>query len=228
MNPEKRKLKQALHDLRNGRPVLVYDFDGREGEVDMVYAAENILPESIARLRNDAGGLICTAVAHEVAERLGLPFYAEMIDHPAAETAARDYGDRSSFSLWVNREDTYTGITDKDRAKTVAALASIAADTTATADDFADTFTTPGHVAVLRASEGLLQHRQGHTEMSVYLVQKANLAPTAVIAEMLDGETGESLSKEDAEQYAAAHNLVLLTGEEVTSDFEQIADKVGL
>lgn len=211
-------VENALEALRNGDPVLVYDADGREGEVDMIYAAEKITPEKVARLRNDAGGLICVALSHKVAEILWLPFYTDVVNHPAVEQGVQDYGDRSSFSLWVNHKDTYTGITDKDRAKTITALA------TATAQDsfnFEDEFETPGHVATLRAAEGLLEDRQGHTEMGVYLTQLAGLNPAAVVCEMLDDETGEALSQEAARTYVQQHGFMFITGEALLNRFNK-------
>lgn len=224
--PQNKQFKEAIHALRNGDPVLLYDGDDREAEVDMVYAAEHIDADAVARLRNDAGGLICTAIAYNPAERLGLPYYRDAIDHPAVEDTEREYGDRSSFSLWVNHTDTYTGITDNDRATTIQHLTDAAADDNYTADDFAADFTTPGHVAVLRAADELLGERQGHTEMGVYLVQKAQCAPVAVVCEMLDSDTGEALSREDAEEYAEDRGLVFLAGEEVRQDWADTVRKI--
>lgn len=209
----------ALTALRNGDPVLVYDADDREGEVDLIVAAQHVTPDTVARLRNDAGGLICTAIPHDAAERLALPFLADAIDHPAAETEEQAYGDRSSFSLWVNHDDTYTGITDRDRATTITALAEYVAHTTTDAADFAHEFTSPGHVAVLRAADGLLDSRQGHTEMGVYLMQEAELTPAAVVCEMLDDATGDALAVKDARQYAEDNGFVFLAGEDVVELF---------
>ncbi len=208
------RIEDALTALLNGDPVLVHDADDREDEVDMVVAAQHITPELVARLRNDAGGLICTAIPHDAAERLNLPFFTDITEHPAAEQSERSYGDRSAFSLWVNHTATYTGVTDRDRATTITALADhVARDTTP--QEFANDFTTPGHVAVLRAASGLLDNRRGHTEMSVSLMQEAGLTPAAVVCEMLDDSTGTALSVEDAERYAEEHGYVFLAGAEL-------------
>jgi len=67
-------------------------------------------------MRNDAGGLICVAVADSVADAFGLPFLADALDHPAVNDDP-EYDDRSSFSLPVNHRETFTGITDEDRAE---------------------------------------------------------------------------------------------------------------
>jgi 3,4-dihydroxy 2-butanone 4-phosphate synthase len=223
-----KRVKAAVDALSGGDPVLVFDGDDREGEIDMIHAAEHVTPERIARLRNDAGGLICTAISADAADRLGIPFYTDVIDHPAVEDSAQAYGDRSSFGLWVNHADTYTGITDNDRATTIQGIADAVAEDGYTADMFADAFTTPGHVAILRAADGLLAERQGHTEIGVYLARKAYCTPAAVVCEMLDDETGDALAKDDAKAYADDHGFVFLTADDVLQDFQELDETVGL
>lgn len=218
-------IEAAFTALRNGDPILVYDADDREGEVDLIYAAQHVTPKAVARLRNDAGGLICVAIPHDAAERLNIPFFTDIADHPAVEQGARAYGDRSSFALWVNHRDTYTGITDTDRATTITAIADHVADDSADAAAFTDAFTTPGHVAVLRAAEHLLEERRGHTEMSVYLLQAAGVTPAAVVCEMLDDDTGNALTRADAKQYAEKHGFVLLDGEDVLGEFSAFTSR---
>ena len=72
-------LNEAISALKAGKIVMVYDGKGRENEVDLVVAAEHTKPEHISSLRNDAGGLICLAITHEVATKLGLVFMHYMI-----------------------------------------------------------------------------------------------------------------------------------------------------
>jgi len=113
----------AVETFREGRPVCIHDAADREGETDLVYPAGAVTPPAIARMRNDAGGLVCVAVSDAVADAFDLPFLQEQIDHPAAADHDLSYDDRSSFSLPVNHRDTYTGITDQDRALTISELA---------------------------------------------------------------------------------------------------------
>ncbi len=120
---------EAIEALRAGRPILVHDAADREGETDLIYPAEAVEPGDVARMRNDAGGLVCTAVSHAVAEAWELPFVVEELSHPAAADHELGYDERSSFSLTVNHRDTFTGITDEDRALTVAALGAAAGAT---------------------------------------------------------------------------------------------------
>ncbi|MFW5965442.1 MAG: 3,4-dihydroxy-2-butanone-4-phosphate synthase [Halodesulfurarchaeum sp.] len=200
-----------------GEPVLIHDFDDREGEVDMVYPAEVVEPADVSRLRNDAGGLICVALGPEVADAFELPFLANEIDHPVAESDHLGYDERSSFSITVNHRKTYTGITDQDRALTISRLGEAAADPESV--DFPREFRAPGHVHLLRASRYGLSDRRGHTEMSVALAHEAGQAPAAVVCEMLDDETGEALSVADALAYAREAGIPFVDGQDLIEAF---------
>ena len=204
---------RALDAFQRGGPVLIYDAVDREGEVDLVYPAGSVTPTEVARLRNDAGGLVCVALGSDVADAFDLPFLSDAVDHPATTADHLGYDDRSSFSLTVNHRDTYTGITDDDRARTITALADAAADPSTT--DFANEFRSPGHVHLLRAASGLLSERRGHTEFGVALAERAGLPPAVVVCEMLDDRTGGALSPEDAKAYADRHDLVYVEGSDL-------------
>ncbi|WP_233204003.1 3,4-dihydroxy-2-butanone-4-phosphate synthase [Halegenticoccus soli] len=211
-------MARAIDAFRAGDPVLIHDFDDREGETDIVYPAGAVAPADVARLRNDAGGLVCVALSDGVAEAFGLPFLDETIDHPSAANHDLAYDSRSSFSLPVNHRGTFTGVTDEDRALTIAELAA-AADAVDgdggdgyDASDFAAEFRSPGHVNLLRAAPGLLADRRGHTELGLALADAAGLPPAVVVCEMLDDETGKALPKGAARAYARRHGLVYLEG----------------
>lgn len=210
---------RAVEAFRAGRPVLVHDADDREGETDLIYPAGAVDPADVARMRNDAGGLVCVALSSSVADALSLPFVQDVLDHPAANDHELAYDDRSSFSLTVNHRDTRTGITDADRALTITALAEAAADPDPEA--FAGTFRAPGHVHLLRAAEGLLEEREGHTEFGIALAETADLAPAVVVCEMLDDHTGEALSPADARAYAERHDLPYLEGRELFAGLDR-------
>jgi len=203
----------AVEAFRAGRPVLVHDFADREGETDLVYPAGVVTPDDVARMRNDAGGLVCVALSHDVAEAFDLPFLAEAVDHPTGADHDLAYDERSSFSLTVNHRDTYTGITDQDRALTISELASAAdgADRLG-AEDFAETFRSPGHVHLLRAAPNLLDERKGHTELGLALAAATDRPPAVVVCEMLDDETGQALSPADAREYARRHDFPYVEG----------------
>ena len=212
-------VERAVEAFAAGEPVLIHDFDDREGEVDMVYPAADVDEAAVTRLRNDAGGLICVALGPEVADAFDLPFLADEIDHPVAESDHLGYDERSSFSLTVNHRDTYTGITDHDRSLTISRLGEIAADPEAA--DFPREFRAPGHVHLLRASRYGLADRRGHTEMGVALAHEAGRPPAAVVCEMLDDETGQALSIESARAYAAAHDIPFVEGADLIDAFTE-------
>ncbi|EMA35317.1 3,4-dihydroxy-2-butanone-4-phosphate synthase [Halobiforma nitratireducens] len=209
---------RALESLQAGEPILVHDAADREGETDLIYHADAVTPEAVSRLRNDAGGLVCVALGHGIAEAFDLPFYTEEIDHPAAGSHDLGYDERSSFSLTVNHRDTYTGITDNDRSQTIRALGSAAAAPEETA--FSDEFRVPGHVHLLKAAPELLEQREGHTELGVALAEAADLPPAVVVCEMLDDETGDALSPVDARTYAERHDFTYLEGRDVLERLE--------
>lgn len=214
-NQTTEEVARAIEAFQAGEPILLHDFDDREGEVDLVYPAGAVTAEDVARLRNDAGGLICVALSNEVTEALELPFLVDQIDHPAAGDHDLKYDARSSFSLPVNHRDTFTGITDEDRALTISRLA-MAADSAVSgeydAEDFAAEFRSPGHVLLLRGAPNLLDDRLGHTELGLALAQAAELPPAVVVCEMLDDQSGGALPIQAAREYAERNDFVFLEG----------------
>lgn len=214
-------LEEALESLKRGEFVLLHDGDSRENEVDMVVAADFVTPEHIARMRQDAGGLICLSINHAFAKSLGLSFMHDILstsktldDNSKGMIIGKaPYGDRPSFSISVNHKNTYTGVTDRDRALTMSEMASLYRTQEAGKKEaFNSSFRTPGHVPLLIASEGLLASRLGHTEMSVYLATLAGLSPVTVICEMLDSETYGALSAEKAKKYAKQNAIPYFDG----------------
>ncbi|MDS0241848.1 MULTISPECIES: 3,4-dihydroxy-2-butanone-4-phosphate synthase [unclassified Haloferax] len=209
-------VSRVLDAFRAGEPVLVHDFDDREGETDLVYPAGAVGPADVARMRNDAGGLVCVALPNDVSEALGLPFIDEVLDHPAASSHDLAYDSRSSFSFTVNHRDSFTGITDRDRAMTISRLAPVAEAARTgeyDADDFGGEFRAPGHVHLLRGAPNLLSDRQGHTELGLALADGAGIPPAVVVCEMLDDETGAALPKDAARDYADRHGFAFVDGD---------------
>ncbi|MGM0591880.1 MAG: 3,4-dihydroxy-2-butanone-4-phosphate synthase [Halobacteriota archaeon] len=208
---------EAVSAFADGDPLLVHDADDREGETDLIYPATVVTHDAVSRLRNDAGGLVCVALSDAVSETLALPFLDDAIEHPS--TAGHDlaYDSRSSFSLPVNHRDTFTGVTDTDRALTISRLGEVAhlvADGSSRygVEEFADEFRTPGHVNLLRGAPGLLADRRGHTELGLALAAAADLPPAVVVCEMLDDESGAALPTAAARDYADRHGFSFLEG----------------
>lgn len=219
-------LRDALRSLQQGRPILVFDDDDREGETDLFFPAQNATPAAIRQLRTDAGGLVFVAIGPEVHASLGLPFLHDLLQDGSERWPLLDqllprslpYDARSSFSLTVNHRESFTGITDRDRSMTVQALGRIASlEPCIPAEElqarFVERFRIPGHVALCSAAPGLLSERKGHTELAVALARMAGVPEAIVGAEMLDGDG--ALSPEDARAYAAEHGLAFVTGEAI-------------
>ncbi len=220
-------LLTAIESVRNGNMVLLFDDDDREGETDLVIPAKSVTPADVARMRHDGGGLICVAIHATAAQRLGLPFISDVLHsvslngHRSLRTLVEKKGDipydsRSSFSLWVNHRDTFTGITDNDRTLTINKIGeTVERVLNGEKIDFGRDFRSPGHVALLRAASGLLDERRGQTELSVQLALMAGICPSMVVCEMLDDRTGKALSKEDAKKYSIHYNMPFIEGKNI-------------
>jgi 3,4-dihydroxy 2-butanone 4-phosphate synthase len=223
-------VEKAMQALKMGKIILVYDADDREGETDMVVASEKITPEHIRIMRKDGGGLICTAIHPEFCEKLGIPFMVDILDFASQkfkvlkELYPNDipYDEKSSFSITINHRKTFTGITDNDRALTIKSLAQLCKEKRF--NDFGKEFRSPGHVTLLRAAEGLVKKRKGHTEMTVALAEMAGLTPITTICEMM-GDDGNAMSKSETKKYAEKHNLIYLSGEELINYYLDYIEK---
>ena len=213
--------------MQNGKFILIFDDDKREGETDIIMASEFVKPESIRTMRKDGGGLIFLMTSKEIADKLKLPFLADMYTsieskYPVLkELVSNDipYDSKSSFSLYINHRDTFTGITDNDRSLTMNRFAVL----TKTIDDlnedaatkmFGKEFRSPGHVPICVGADGLLDSRRGHTELVVSLLKMAGVTSAGSGCEIM-GDNGKALSKEMAKQYAEAHDLVFIEGKEI-------------
>ena len=226
-------LTDAINALRDGKFVLLHDSKSRENEVDMIVAAQFVTPSYVSRMRTDAGGLLCLALRHDIANKLGLLYMHDMM-HMLSSTnpimgelanGKSPYGDKPAFSIAVNHKQTYTGITDADRALTIAEMAKVCSKALNGSDakhDFASAFRAPGHVPVLIASQGLLSERLGHTELAVYLTQLAGLTPAVAVCEMLDGSTYKALSIDRAMHYAKENDILIVEGSDLKIHFTKV------
>jgi 3,4-dihydroxy 2-butanone 4-phosphate synthase len=229
----KDRVDAALDALREGRFIFIYDADGREEETDFVMAAEHVRPEHIRQMRKEGGGLIFLMVGNGVATKVGLPFMVDIQMVAAARYGVLQafvpddipYDTKSSFSVTINHRNTFTGITDKDRALTVSEFGRLGArvvdmpDAEAL-DEVGRAFRSPGHVPICVASAQPLQERFGHTELSVAMLMMAGLTPVAVGCEMM-ADDGGSLPRSKARAYAKANGSPFLEGKEVVGRFRE-------
>ena len=218
-------MEEAIRSLRRGKCILLYDWPERESEVDMVYYAGFVDARKIYELRTEAGGLICFGTTEGVVKALGLPLISDLIaSHEPLKLLNKraGYGDVSPFTLWVNSVDVRTGISDVDRAKTVAKLHEVVSLVVKGKVDegrrlFYEGFYAPGHIPILAAKD--LKVRRGHTELAVLLAKLAGLAPSVIFAEMLSPGTSMSLS--EAKKYAEERGLALISGSEILKALEE-------
>lgn len=203
---------------------MIHDDKSREDEVDLVIAAQYLRPRDICQLRNMAGGMICLAISNDIARKLGLTYMHDMLYKISADDSTLSkiilgqapYGDRPSFSISINHIDTYTGVTDTDRALTINEMSKICAQIDSGGkDQFIRYFRTPGHVPLLIGARGLLEERLGHTELALHLMKLANLAPSAVICEMLDSTTFRAVTLDRAMEISSTNKIPVLEAYEI-------------
>lgn len=226
-------LEKAINSLKNGDPIIVYDKEGREEECDIFFAANRVKPEDVRLMRKKGGGLICVSVHPEISKILGLPYLRDLLSKktngPIRHLVRKKlpYATRSTFSLTVNHVDTYTGITDKDRALTISELGKLSSQLwrgKLTEEKgrqlFLKQFRAPGHVFLLKGTEGILKERTGHTELSLALALLGNLTPVMTLVEML-GDDGGALSIESASNFADEHGYPFLKGDTIIKEFNK-------
>ena len=225
-------LDAALAAFARGEPVCVFDAENREGETDLLFPAMTADPAAMRRLRQECGGLLFLAIGHEVGEAFGLPYLQDLHaeatlveQHPvlnALRTNDLQYDARSAFTLSINHRDTFTGITDRDRALTTRRFAELTHEVLEEGIGQADAiaalgkeFRTPGHIPVCREAEHGLERRQGHTELAVGLARAAGTVPVVIGAEMLEPAGDAALQVADAEAWATQHGIPFVHGSEL-------------
>ncbi|MEV0330254.1 bifunctional 3,4-dihydroxy-2-butanone-4-phosphate synthase/GTP cyclohydrolase II [Micromonospora echinospora] len=186
-------IEQAVADIAAGRPVVVVDDADRENEGDLIFAAEKATPELVAFMVRHTSGYICVPLTESECDRLDLP--------PMHHTNQDRRG--TAYTVTVDaREGVSTGISAADRAHTIRLLADAA---TSPAD-----LARPGHVVPLRAREGGVLRRPGHTEAAVDLTRLAGLRPAGVLCELVNDD-GTMMRVPDLERFCAEHALTLIT-----------------
>lgn len=190
-------LEQALEQLKNGKMIILVDDEDRENEGDLVLAAEFATPAAINFIARHARGLICLALEGKRVDELQLP----------TMTAVNRSPRKTAFTVSIEaREGITTGISAADRAHTIR----VAVDPTKGPSDLV----SPGHIFPLRAMDGGVLVRAGHTEGSVDLCRIAGLRPAAVICEIMN-EDGTMARMPDLRKFAEAFGLPIVTIKEL-------------
>lgn len=162
-------IEEAIEAIRNGEIIVVVDDEDRENEGDFICAAEKVTPEIINFMAKEGRGLICASLLEERCEELGLELMV------GKNTAA--YETPFTVSVDLIGHGTTTGISTSDRAKTIQALVN--------PDTKPEELGKPGHIFPLKAKQGGVLRRTGHTEAAVDFARLAGLQPAGVLVEIL-------------------------------------------
>ncbi|MDD3798922.1 MAG: 3,4-dihydroxy-2-butanone-4-phosphate synthase, partial [Novosphingobium sp.] len=186
-------IEEIIDEARNGRMFILVDDEDRENEGDLVIPAQMATPAAINFMATHGRGLICLSLTGQRCEQLGLN----------AMSPSNGTRHETAFTVSIEaREGVTTGISAGDRARTV----SVAIDGTKGREDIV----TPGHVFPLRARDGGVLVRAGHTEAAVDISRLAGLNPSGVICEIMN-EDGTMARLDDLVSFARLHDLKIGT-----------------
>ncbi|GMU32953.1 MAG: GTP cyclohydrolase II [Planctomycetia bacterium] len=188
-------ITEALEELKAGRFIILVDDEDRENEGDLVCAAELVTPEMINFMIRQAAGKLCLTLTAEACERLHL--------YPQTNENTASHGTAFTISIDAAPEFGVTsGVSAADRCTTIRRSLS--------PDAKASDFRRPGHISPLKAKQGGVLVRAGHTEASIDLAQLAGLTPAGVIIEILK-ENGEIARLDDLIEFGRRHGLKICT-----------------
>ncbi len=191
-------IEEALQDLRDGKVIIVVDDANRENEGDFITSAENVTPDVINFMATHGRGLICAALTEQRCQELDLPLMVSQ------NTASHET--QFTISIDLIGPGITTGISASDRARTVQALV----DPATKSEDLA----RPGHIFPLRAKNGGVLRRTGHTEATVDLSRLAGFSPAGVLVEIMN-EDGTMARLPDLMLIAARFNLKIVSIEDL-------------
>lgn len=184
-------IEDAIHDLMQGKSIIVVDDEDRENEGDLIALADKATPEVINFMIKEARGLVCVPISQELADHLDLqPMVAHNTDNHG-----------TAFTVSIDHVDTTTGISAYERSLTIQKML----DPKAKPEDFR----RPGHIFPLIAKKGGVLRRQGHTEAAVDLAQLCGAAPAGVICEIIK-EDGTMARLPDLMKFKEQHDLKLI------------------
>lgn len=193
------KIEEIVEDLRSGRMVILVDDEGRENEGDLVLAADFVTPSAVNFMIKEARGLVCVSLTTEQVKRLQLPLMINQANNFSPN--------KTAFTVSVEAaKGVSTGISVSDRSHTIR----VVSNPNSTERDII----SPGHVFPIRAQDGGVLKRAGHTEASVDFCRLAGLTPAAVICEITNGDGSMARTRELFE-FALKHHLKIGTIEDL-------------
>jgi 3,4-dihydroxy 2-butanone 4-phosphate synthase/GTP cyclohydrolase II len=193
-------IEEAIEDIRQGKVIIVVDDEDRENEGDFIAAAEKVTPEMINFMATHGRGLICAPITEARADELDLP--------PMVSNNTVLHETQFTVTIDLLGHGCTTGISVHDRAKTIAALVD---DTTKGSD-----FGRPGHIFPLRAKQGGVLRRTGHTEASIDLARLAGFKPAGILVEILN-EDGSMARLPELYEVAKKFDLKIISIEALVS-----------
>ena len=187
------EIPAALAALSEGKPVIVVDNESRENEGDLIIAAQFATQEWLAFMIRNTSGFICAPMTHEIADRLELPLMVLDNQDPL----------QTAYTITVDAADRFsTGISAADRAHTLRVLADF--------DSTPSSLNRPGHILPLRALDGGVRSRAGHTEAAVDLLKLAELVPVGAIGEITKDD-GEMMRLPELIEFGEREGLPIIT-----------------
>ena len=193
-------IEEAIEDIKQGKIIIVVDDEDRENEGDFIAAAEKVTPEMINFMTQHGRGLLCAPLLEKRCKELGLDMMVEnntVLHHT-----------QFTVSIDLKGEGCTTGISVFDRAKTIKALVK--------PETKPEDFGRPGHIFPLKAKEGGVLHRTGHTEAAVDLARLAGLEPAGILIEILN-EDGSMARLPQLIKVAEKHNLKIISIEDLVA-----------
>lgn len=188
---------KALSDLKNGHGVIVVDDEDRENEGDLIFSAESLTEEQMARLIRDCSGIVCLCITDDKRKELGLELMTR--------NNRSHYG--TAFTVTIEAVDgVTTGVSAKDRVTTIK---------TAIADGASSaTIASPGHVFPLVARPGGVFERGGHTEATVDLMRLSGHKPCGVLCELTRPD-GKMMRLPDLIEYGQKNGYTVISIEDI-------------
>lgn len=185
-------IQEAIEDIKQGKMIVVIDDEDRENEGDLLMAAEMVTPEAVNFMAKYARGLVC------------MPACGELLDKLDIDVMVRNNTDNhgTAFTVSVDATSTTTGISAYERADTILTMLS--------PHTKPEDLRRPGHIFPLRAVEGGVLRRAGHTEATVDLAKLAGLYPAGVICEIMN-EDGTMARTPELMEFVKQHDLKIIT-----------------
>ena len=188
-------VEEIIKDLKKGHFIILIDDENRENEGDLIIASDFISPEAVNFMTKFARGLVCVSITEDQAKRLSLPLMVRQEENFSPHQTA--------FTISVEAaRGVSTGISAGDRAQTIKVLC----DPNSKPSDVI----SPGHIFPIKAQEGGVLKRAGHTEASVDFCKLAGLNPSAVICEIVNSD-GTMARIEELIEFSKQHNLKIGT-----------------